>query len=303
MALKPFQRNEQAINQERDRDKKQQAEQSEGGVSTYFLKKGTATVRILPPYNERGVWFRETQEHTIQIAPKKWQSFTCPRPSGKQCPFCDQGTALYEEGSEEAVAKAKDFRPRTQFLFNALILSDNRGNNASKGVQVLKAGVMVKRQLLELDTNVQAGWGDMTNLETGFNVNIERTGEGLETKYSVLPFGGGRSNILENLATQGIDANSLTLHDLDALFPPRSYEELSGVMEGQATAPGFPAQTVKVSEEQPVPVTSAAAAPQSVPATTTTGPAPVTVQTGGPQPVVPTPVAVPVIPAPPTEES
>lgn len=323
--MKIYQRNEQLLQNEHSRDVKTREEQAENGVPILFLQKGKTTLRVLPPYSDAGVWYREIQEHGLRIA-GRFQTFSCPRPYGQVCPICDAGQALYSQGTPEAIEEARRFKPQNRFLFNVLVMSDPKGKTIQNGVCVLKAGVGVKRDLLDIDTDVATGWGNITDCEAGVNISIDRVGDGLETKYVVKGFA-QRTNIVEHCAQSGIDFNALELFNLDLLFPPRSEDELKAALEGRAVAPGFPTVTQPVTQAalpQPAPPAAQPAGPGATvlssprqevaptvpvpqpiavtpaPAPTATVPMP-TVAPQGPT-VVGMPVPVPNVPAPPPVE-
>ncbi len=227
--MKTFERNEEALIREREKDK----ESKEGGNSDWsmfhFLKPGRTVLRILPPYNEKGVWFRGLKEYYFEQDGQKF-FLTSPRTNGDPDPLWDWGEGVYEKGNEAAVKEAKRFRPRTQFLYNAIVLSNSGDATAVDGVKVLKTGITVKRDLVDLDTDVDSGYGDITNIQKGFNVIIDREGEGLDTSYTV-KLQREPCDIRDTLKSLGVDFDSLDLHNLDELLPSKSYEELQGILE------------------------------------------------------------------------
>ncbi len=84
-----FQRNEYVLQRERAKDQKQQQATQNGDenrVPTYKISPGKTTLRVLPPYSERGVWFKETLVHFFSGSP-----WTCPRPLAQRCPICEEG--------------------------------------------------------------------------------------------------------------------------------------------------------------------------------------------------------------------
>jgi hypothetical protein len=100
-----------------------------------------------------------------------------------------------------------------------------------KGVVVLEAPATVKKALLDLNQDVAAGWGDITSLEEGVNVFIDRTGEKLNTTYTVKPHS-KRSNIVAFLEQNGMDPKEvLKPYDLDKVYWAQSYDELKGILE------------------------------------------------------------------------
>jgi hypothetical protein len=209
----------------------------------------------MPSYSEKGVWFHEVVEHFIQ---GKNRSFVCSQNSAGRCPICEHGAGLAAQGNEEA---AKSFKASTRFLINVLVLSDPNGKVSIKdGVKVMKIPSTVKLALLDLDTDLGGGYGDIINFHTGMNVNVDRTGMGLTTKYTVkvVP---QRTSIVDTIQQEGLSLDSFTLHALDQFAPVKSYDDLVaefGALMSDAPAP----------QAQPVP------APATIRAAGTPVPAP-----------------------------
>ena len=196
-----------------------------------FIKKGTTQVRILPAYNENGNWFKEVREISWQDENGKFKPLVSPSSNGDPCPFLEEGKRLYELGGEENVEASREFRPRSQFLFNVIVMNTPDGDvPINDCVKVLKCGTTVKRAILDLDQDHAGGWGDITNLENGVDIRITREGNGRnDTTYTVkgIP---NRTNILEWLEERGF-GGELAPHNLDEFFSPRSYEELLPLLE------------------------------------------------------------------------
>lgn len=259
-----FERNEKALAAEREKDKR--AEKENGSNVFYTLKPGRTVLRVLPPYSSAGVWFREMHEYYFKLGDQHL-FLTSPRDFDQADPLWDWGESVYEKGNEKAVEEAKRFRPTTRFLMNVLVLSDSQNTDVEDGVKVLKAPVTVKRPMVDIDTDVDTGYGDITNLNSGFNIVVDREGEGTGTKYTVKPQR-ERSDILQLLAQAGVDAGNLNLHDLDAvhLDGVRAEEELLGILE-QVKGKVQPAavEAVPIVVGSPLPLTATATAPVTGP--------------------------------------
>jgi hypothetical protein len=233
-----------------------------GGTYFYFLKKGRTVLRVLPPYSERGVWFEQVNEYNFNFPDRSFKSLNCPV-RGEEDPVADFCNELMQSEDEKMLERAKSIRPRAKFLFNVVVLSDPNGNTADGGVKVLKAGTIVKRALLDADCDVQGGYGDITNLKTGFNITIKREGEGLNTVYTATCFR-ERTDIREQLNAQGIDLDQWELVELDQQAPAASVEELEVTLQAWKEA----WELVPASE-----VTEEAVAPEAPVETATTEPA------------------------------
>lgn len=293
-----------ATNQEYMKEEKaRQDRQSEGGlgnVGFYLSNVGVYQIRVLPPFSPDGRWFRRLLEYRVAVE-KRPYFLTAPTQFDLEDPVKETIETLGNSGNPDLVKKAADLKPRTQYLFNVLVLSAPQGVEFEFGkVYVLKAGEMVKRQIVELDQDEGLGWTDITNLENGVNLTIKRTGQGqFDTRYEVNPHGGGRSNIVDILSSRGVDINTLSLHNLDELCPVKSADEIRDILRRGGYLVGQPkpatGQTGVTLSTTPKP----AATPVSNPAS---APAPQTPQTAQPVNQAPTPAptaAPPATPPPP----
>ena len=278
MGFKYFPENEELSKKEHERT------QQGDGPPVLFLKKGVTQLRIMPPYSNAGAWFRKIEEHVTKSGEGKWLTVTCPRATGNHCPFCDEGEELVEKGKAtndaELTEKGKQLQPRTQFFSNVVCYSSPDGeSNPKKGIMVVKYGVTVLRQFLHLNQD-EGGWDKITDIENGVDLKVSREGDGFNTKYLVQPMP-NRSNIREKMATVGEKLDSLALHNLDELYPPRSYQEMEQIKAGGRVGgfrpkPITPAEPQVVEEEAPVAqplesVAPVAEAPPATPQTTETG--------------------------------
>lgn len=237
MALVEYKRNDEALDKARQRDV---AGENGFGQFAITLKSGRTTLRVMPAWSEKGVWLQEITEHFIS---GKNRSFPCVAESEGRCPVCEYGASLSAQNQEEA---AKSFKASTRFLINALVLNDPNGKFSIKdGVKVMKIPGTVKKALLDLDTDKSGGYGDIVSFHHGMNVNIDRTGQQLATKYTVkvVP---QRTSIIETIQQEGLNLDSFQLHALDQFVPVKSYDEV--LSEFQALMSDAPsAQSAPVS--------------------------------------------------------
>ena len=330
--MQHFQRNEQALQAEKDAlDKRDNA----FGVNAdmLYLLSGTTQVRILPPYSAKGVFFKEISTHRVKVG-KRWDKYACPLEMvNEPCALCELGAELVASLDEAKIAFASDnLRPRSAFLYNVICSSgpQNSKNETPEfgKVYCLESGLMVHKQILQLDQDPADGWADITTVNNGVNLTIKRTGQGLGTEYSVNPHGSGRTDIFAQLAERGIKPETLVLFDLDAVYDmplPEKLAEVAKTMSAtvprvapivaQPIAVAAPPTPVPAAVAQPIaaqaenmaaavaqPAAPVAAAPVAQPIAAQADPTPV------PTFVAATPVAAavetptpPAIPAPPTE--
>ena len=218
MGLVEYKRNDEALDRARQRDV---ANENGFGQFAVTLKSGRTTIRVMPAWSEKGVWLQEITEHFIN---GKNRSFPCVAETEGRCPVCEHGASLAAQGQEEA---AKSFKASTKFLINALVLNDPNGKLSIKdGVKVMKIPATVKKALLDLDTDKSGGYGDIVSFHHGMNVNIDRAGQGLTTKYTakVVP---QRTSIIETIQQEGLNLDSFQLHSLDTFVPVKTYDEIT----------------------------------------------------------------------------
>lgn len=315
--MKYFVRNEQAIQEEKNILERQASEWGVNAPMLYLLN-GNTMVRILPPFNEQGVFFGTVSKHRVRLSTGKTETLACPAPRGLPCAICAKGQELTETRDQAKMDFARDnLRPRQQFLYNVLCSAgpaNKKGETPEFGkVYVLEVGIMVHRAVIGLDQDPATGWADVTNPETGVTLIMKRVGQGLDTKYEVHPHGMGRSNIFVECQAKGVDPNDLKLYNLNEVYTLPSPEKLAEVVSqlspvaGMGAAPSFAPMPQPQFQPQPAPTAPATApafAPQppatfQAPQPTQPVAAPAAAFTPQPQaPVAPRPVP-PAIPAPP----
>ncbi len=226
--MKYYPRDEAKLQVEREKDRN--AEEGNDTNVFYNLKNGRTVLRVLPPFGGDGVWFRELHEYYFRLG-EQHLFLTSPADFGLPDPLFEYNKSVYEEGNEAAIKEAKRFRPKSRYLMNVVVLSDGNGKTTmNDGIRVLKAPTTVKRMLVDYDTDVD--YGDITNVHKGFNMIVDRTGEGLKTEYKVKAQR-ERTNLEEILQQGGVDPTGLTLHDLDVVHRKglKSEIELKGLLE------------------------------------------------------------------------
>lgn len=225
------------------------------------LKNGTTTFRVMPPYSERGVWFRKINEYYFKIG-EQHVYMPSPRDFDQPDPIADYIESVYESGDTEEIAKVKDWKPRLRYLINAFILAEPTPMERSN-IAVLKLPGKVLKDLKTLDTDGAAGYGDITNLEKGFNINVKREGKGINSSYTVTAHR-QETNIHELLSQRNLVLENMTLPNLDEVYPPRSFQELTEILATlrsagvtttvqPSTPVPSPAPTIQIENAAPVP--------------------------------------------------
>lgn len=207
----------------------------EFGRGNYFkFPVGKTLIRILPPFNERGVWYKEVNEYFFD---------GLPLPSGKQLisprglnqeqddPIYRMGGNLYKKGGPENVNNAKKLRSRQRIYVNAVILSSPKPEDVTGKIVTIPLPVKLAKELRDYDVDEANGWADITDIAKGRNFEITREGTKVDdTKYSLKP-SQQTLDISAHLKAQGHDLFSQELPDLDKVYTASSTEELQRVVD------------------------------------------------------------------------
>lgn len=234
-----------------------------------FLKEGETKLRVLPPWSEEGVWYRKTHEHPAYVN-GFFNPVACPKKMAESdCPFCDESDRLYKLGGEANVEAAKKFRWSTKFFMNVVVHDspDKERGNLNYGVQVLKVGKKILDQILNYDQDASEGWGDITDLNKGYDLKITRRGKDqYNTEYTVMA-AKNATDIEAELAKAGI--KTIELVDLDNVVNVLPFGELKAIMlnnHEDAGADDDSAETTPTEESDPeVPVTTSSSTPAPPP--------------------------------------
>lgn len=148
---------------------------------------GKAKYRILPahPGKPEGTpWWADFGRHYIKDVDGKMSSvYVCVEQTfGKPCAVCQEIARASKHATDDAELKAlEDARCKSaQILVNVLARSD-----AEKATtpQVLALSPTTFEKVLGLISE----YGDITDLNDGVDIIIERTGSGMSTRYGVMP--------------------------------------------------------------------------------------------------------------------
>lgn len=208
------------------------AEQAEEELAKFgspdFFKPQTGrnVVRFLPALAGEK-WAVQVMQHFV-TPPGGGKSigFVCPRVHAKRhCPACAKADQLRASGNPNDSETAKQLAPKPRIFANIV---DRK--NPEKGVQVFPFPKQVFDQLLAIRKNETAG-GDFTNPgPRGFDISIEKKGQGIDTEYKVLA--------ARDETPLGNDEWLEQLHDLKRYAIPDTEENLNKRLSGGNTRGG-----------------------------------------------------------------
>jgi hypothetical protein len=148
-----------------------------GGGGWWRPPVGISTIRILPPVGTMDFFFVEVGQHYLD---DKSRPHYCPNicSEGKDaCPICEVNEELYKAGEKDAASK---FRAGRAFFMNVIDRS-----NPGQGVQKYAPGTTVFQAIASMISDPD--YGDVSDAVEGYDIKIERQGEGKETKYQARP--------------------------------------------------------------------------------------------------------------------
>lgn len=143
------------------------------GQSFWKPGDGENLIRIMPPYNEIGEWFKETFFH-FEIGPTK-KHLPCRKAFGSDCFICKVADAVRTSNPD----LTKKLYRRRRFYMNVVDL-----NAPGKGVQVFVCGPTLCRDIISYVRD-RRRYGEVLDPDKGKNIVIERFGQGRESRYIV----------------------------------------------------------------------------------------------------------------------
>lgn len=148
-----------------------------GSGSFFKPKEGKNTVRILPPWSEEGLWYKEGVIHYgLKNKDGKERGYACLKQFDKDCPICEKREELAKQGAE-GKELADRLRGRVKFYANVLDY---------KVGKVVIWGFSAKILSTLLSYCSDPDFGDISDPEKGYDVIVERTGTGqTDTRYAV----------------------------------------------------------------------------------------------------------------------
>lgn len=155
-----------------------------GGNHEYIsLETGKNVVRLLPGHPNMSDFYAEVFYHKRQMG-QKTVSVVCPNNGDEDngnCPIC----ALLEPMRRSKDKKKKDlyysWRAKPRYFANAVDRADE-----TPTIKVLAFGTTILKQVLELIVDPEE-FGDVLDPREGCDIIIKKTGQKLDTEYTVTP--------------------------------------------------------------------------------------------------------------------
>ena len=200
-------------------------DQAERGSGVRFFKVpvGKTYVRLLPP---RGSDDEDTS--FIVRGGTHWlneQSIACPLLIGaaKSCFLCNRVAELRASSDSADKREAADLAVRRRYYANIIL-----PNDPEAGIQVWEFGPQVAEQIYQYIGDGE--YGDISDPDEGYDLIVERTGEGKKSRYRIR-CRKSPSALPQEIRDQ-IEDDPEALHDLRTLRPIFSNEEMEELYAG-----------------------------------------------------------------------
>lgn len=164
--------------------KKKDSLERQGGSNNYDkLQNGKNVRRILWPKGDSEECSSEGYIH-FGLGEDGKQSVICRKTENPhaKCPVCDYIAKLQKSKDKNDKKLADSLKARKRVFYNVL---DRDNADSPNEVKILAVGTTVQRQIVAVLCDPD--YGDITDYETGRDITIRRTGQGLTTEYTVIP--------------------------------------------------------------------------------------------------------------------
>jgi hypothetical protein len=151
-----------------------------GGGAGYFSPKvGRNVIRVMPEVGDMDFFFQPVGRHYFPDGQNVYcPSFTTEKE--RDCPVCEIVKELNSAGDKASKKLASTLGVRRSWWMNVIDRS-----NPGVGPLIFTPGVTVFNSIISLINDPD--YGDITDLEEGTDITIEREGQGLDTSYEVNP--------------------------------------------------------------------------------------------------------------------
>lgn len=200
--------------------------QGGSGVAFDKLVNGKNVRRILWPKGNRDLCYTEGYIH-YGLGDEGRDSIVCRKTfdSHERCPVCEYIAQLQRSKDKGDKKLADAIKPRKRVYFN--VIDRDSDNDAGDELKILGVGLTVQKQIVAIMCDPD--YGDITDPTDGRDITIKRTGQGLNTEYSVLP------KPTSTMASETLSPEELEeqMADLDALWNIPSIEDAEKLVYGE----------------------------------------------------------------------
>lgn len=199
----------------------------QGGSGLAFdkLANGKNVRRILWPKGNKDLCYSEGYIH-FGLGDDGKTSMVCRKTNDSKahCPVCEYISQLQMSKDKNDKKLAEAIKARKRVYLNVI---DRDSDSDTDELKVLPVGLTIQKAIVAILCDPD--YGDITDPVEGRDVTIKRTGQGLNTEYSVLP----KPNASPASTTLTPEQIEEQMADLDAFWSIPSVEDMEKVIYGE----------------------------------------------------------------------
>lgn len=188
------------------------------------IRYGKYVIRFLPPKDPDGLFYKETAQHKIGE-----NYLFCPKAEGDPCPICELNKKLWDIGTDDSIALAKEIKSRKQYLYNVIVKEElGQETDDPNKVNVYMSGKMLYDAVM--DYFFDPDYGDLTDVEEGYDFVI--TKEQGELGFPTYKKSKPRRNPSPLSEDDDVIEKILSdIHDLNKEVDYKEYGELKSILD------------------------------------------------------------------------
>lgn len=213
------------LNMEAIQAAKARLERQGSGLAFDKLINGKNVRRILWPKGDKDLCYSEGYIH-FGLGEDGKTSMVCRKTNDSKahCPVCEYISQLQMSKDKNDKKLADAIKARKRVYLNVI---DRDSDSDHDELKVLPVGLTVQKQIVGILCDPD--YGDITDPVEGRDVTIKRTGQGLNTEYSVLP----KPNASPASTTLTPEQIEEQMADLDVFWTAPSIEDMEKVIYGE----------------------------------------------------------------------
>lgn len=212
------------LNMDKIKRRQEELNKPRGGNDYDFWtpQPGRNVIRVCPPKGDKETFWAECDVH-YNVGPDN-KMVVCLGTFGKPCPVCEAVEELESSGNKDDKALASKMRYSHKVYLNVI---DREGEEESDSVKVLGCGNSIFKEILNLICDPD--YGDITDIEEGYDLIITKKGKGLKTEYTV------NAKPKQTPTSDDLSEEELqeALIDLDTLVVEKTYAEITAILYGE----------------------------------------------------------------------
>ena len=188
------------------------------------LSNGKNVRRLLWPKGNKDLCYSEGYIH-FGLGEDGKTSMVCRKTENQsnRCPVCEYINELQKSRDKNDKTLAERLKGKKRVYMNVL----DRDSESGDEIKILACGLTVQKQIIAILCDPD--YGDITDFDEGIDITIKRTGQGLNTEYTVLP----KRDRTPASTTMTKEELEEAMPDLDELWRVPSVEDMENLLYGE----------------------------------------------------------------------